>query len=144
MAAPIPEEFQNFVRQELAKVKATKGDAFCPDCFEKDMLAQFTTRDHKAALEKLEGQVSQLTAEVDKLGKEAHAIPSVGDFVKHCTDGKCSEHNSEWTAFLNRFKNDYLAGLTKDQVAELARLKGVDLMPDKIVIGPELSKRLGK
>ena len=137
----VQQENNNGVSHKKTEVK--KMTEFCPECLKKDIAIKDAEKDHKSELEKLTAAVQTANSHADSLSKELEKSKDLPDFdaiVTHCKT--CPTHKAGLEAYNEKLLKSYIENMNKDTATQLARSKGVDLMPDTISLGPNLSRRM--
>ncbi len=125
------------------KQEVHKMTEFCPECLKKDIAIDKATDAHKAEVEKLTNAAQVAQSRADALAKElerSKEAPDFDSFISHCKT--CPTHKASLEAYNEKLLKDYVNGISRDTAIEIARAKGVDLMPESISLGPELSRRI--
>jgi uncharacterized Zn finger protein (UPF0148 family) len=120
-----------------SKKEETVDKDFCPECQRKDFKIQLLERDHAQALKEKDDQIKKLTEALEKM-KQEHT-PFSPELYE-----KCPNCGPELQKYVEGKVNQAIAGITanKEEATKIAKAAGLELMPDKIIIGPNLAKRL--
>ena len=116
---------------------------FCPECLKKDQAKEFADRDHKEQIEKLAAQAANAESRVKAAEDKAASpkeLPDFNDFITHCKD--CSHHKPQLEAYNENLLKGYVDNMTPEVAAQIAQAKGVELMPEKVELGPGITRRL--
>jgi hypothetical protein len=110
---------------------------FCPECQRKDFKMQLLERDHAQALKEKDNQIEKLTEALEQM-KQGHTHFTPDEYEK------CPNCGPALQKYVDGKVNQAIAGITasKEEAARIAKAAGLELMPDRIVIGPNLAKRL--
>jgi hypothetical protein len=120
-----------------SKKEETVDKDFCPECQSKDFKMQLLERDHAQALKEKDDQINQLTEALEQMKQgHTHFTPELYE--------KCPECGPALQKYVESKANQAIAGITasREEAARIAKAAGLELMPDQIVIGPNLAKKL--
>jgi RNA polymerase subunit RPABC4/transcription elongation factor Spt4 len=110
---------------------------FCPECQRKDFKMQLLERDHAQALKEKDDQINQLTGALEKMEQgHTHFTPEEYENCPNC--GPALQKYVESKA------DQAIAGIiaNKEEAAKIAKAAGLELMPEKITLGPGIIRRL--
>jgi hypothetical protein len=120
-----------------SKKEETVDKDFCPECQSKDFKMQLLERDHAQALKEKDDQVNRLTETLEQMKQgHTHFVPQEYESCPNC--------GPELRKYVRSKVSQAIAGITasREEAAKIAKAAGLDLMPDKIILGPEITRRL--
>jgi RNA polymerase subunit RPABC4/transcription elongation factor Spt4 len=120
-----------------SKKEETVDKDFCPECQRKDFEKQLLERDHAQALKEKDNRINQLTQALEQMKQgHTHFTPEEYENCPNC--GPALQN------YVESKVNQAIAGITasKEEAAKIAKAAGLELMPDKIILGPGITKRL--
>jgi uncharacterized protein with PIN domain len=135
------EERLEFAKQVADYLKKTKEETvdkdFCPECQRKDFKMQLLERDHAQVLKEKDSQINQLNQALEQM-KQGHTHFTPEEYEN------CPNCGPELQKYVESKVNQAIAGITasKEEAARIAKAAGLELMPDQIVIGSNLAKKL--
>jgi uncharacterized Zn finger protein (UPF0148 family) len=122
----------------------TQNNVYCPSCHQPyhavpklEGKIDSLEWQHKLELERKDNQISQLTEALEQMkqghthftSEEYERCPNCGPVLQKYVEGKV---------------NQAIAGITanKEEAAKIAKAAGLELVPDRIAIGPNLARKL--
>jgi hypothetical protein len=122
-----------------SKKEETVDKDFCPECQSKDFKMQLLERDHAQASKEKDDQINRLTEALEQM-KQGHTHFTPEEYEN------CPNCGPALQKYVKSKADQAIAGIiaNKEEAAKIAKAAGLELMPDKIILGPGITKRLRK
>jgi hypothetical protein len=128
----------------MSDQEKTQGSLYCPTCHQPwhavpELKGEIKNLElqHKLELAEKDNQIKQLTETLEQMKQgHTHFTPELYE--------KCPECGPELQRYVENKVNQAIADIiaNKEEAAEIAKAAGLELMPDKIMLGPGITKRL--